>query len=217
MKEEKKKGIIFDLDGTLWDSSVGVVASWNEILDEYPEATIPADLDWMKRLMGKTMTVIEEEFLGYIKDEVRRHEIMERCMSHENEYLAVHGGELFDGLSEVLAELGKKYHLSIVSNCQTGYIPTFFKAHGTDRFFDDYEEFGRTGLGKADNIRLVKERNGLESAVYVGDTMGDYEAARDAGVLFIHAAYGFGKVPEGTPAIHDLRELPSFVEREKIL
>ena len=37
-----KYGIIFDMDGTLWDSAEGVVASWNEIIEkEYsPEKTI---------------------------------------------------------------------------------------------------------------------------------------------------------------------------------
>ena len=30
-----KKGILFDLDGTLWDSSEGVAASWEKSLDEH--------------------------------------------------------------------------------------------------------------------------------------------------------------------------------------
>ena len=29
-----KQGIIFDMDGTLWDSTVGVAESWNEILKQ---------------------------------------------------------------------------------------------------------------------------------------------------------------------------------------
>ena len=49
-----KKGIIFDLDGTLWDSSQAVVDSWNDILKGEPDVTRLADLDWMQRLMGKT-------------------------------------------------------------------------------------------------------------------------------------------------------------------
>ena len=42
--------------------------------------------------------------------------------------------------------------------------------------------------------------NKNESAVYVGDTEGDENAAHAAGIPFIHAAYGFGAAqnPEGT-------------------
>ena len=206
-----KKGIIFDLDGTLWDSSQAVVDAWNDILKDEPDVTRLADLDWMQRLMGKTMKDIEDEFFDYLPEK-RRSGLMKRCLDHENKYIAENGGELFPGLSEVLGKLHEKYHLSIVSNCQEGYIPAFFAAHGTETFFDDYEENGRTGLVKADNIRLVVERNGLEKAVYVGDTLGDYNSTMQAGLPFIHAAYGFGKVPEGTPFIGDIRELPERVE-----
>ena len=113
-------------------------------------------------------------------------------------------------LVRVLAALREEGHfLAVVSNCQEGYVKAFLDHHGMWDYFQDYEEYGRTGKLKAENIRLVLARNGLESedAVYVGDTMGDYEAAAEAGVSFLHAAYGFGQVPEGTPAIGALSEL----------
>ena len=47
-------------------------------------------------------------------------------------------------------------------------------------------------MKKADNIRLAVSRFNLKSPVYIGDTTGDEEAAADAGIPFIHAAYGFG-------------------------
>lgn len=42
-------------------------------------------------------------------------------------------------------------------------------------------------------MRLLMERNGIAEAAYVGDTQGDLEAARLAGIPFVWAAYGFGK------------------------
>ena len=54
------------------------------------------------------------------------------------------------------------------------------------------------------------ERNKVTSAAYVGDTAGDCEAAFKAGILFVHAAYGFGKnMPEDKIAASakDIKEL----------
>ena len=89
-----------------------------------------------------------------------------------------------------------------------GYIEAFLKFHKLAQYFDDMENYGRTLLSKGENIKLVVERNALTEAVYVGDIMGDYNSTMEAGLPFIHAAYGFGQVPEGTPRITDIRQLP---------
>ena len=202
-----KKGIIFDLDGTLWDSSETVVDSWNEKLKSIPDADYEMSYEQMKGYMGLTMEEIAYSFFCNDTKE-RAMELLNLCTDYENEYIEKHGGRLFNGLEETLAKLHEDYFLAIVSNCQEGYIEAFLKYHKLEDFFDDIESYGRTQHGKGYNIRLVVERNHLDKAVYVGDIMGDYNSAMEAGIPFIYAAYGFGKVPEGTPEIPDIRELP---------
>lgn len=51
------------------------------------------------------------------------------------------------------------------------------------------------------------ERNGLRDVVYVGDTQGDADACRDAGVPFVFAEYGFGDVPDAKVRIKAFPEL----------
>ena len=51
------------------------------------------------------------------------------------------------------------------------------------------------------------ERQGFEKSVYIGDTQGDCDAAREAGVPFIFASYGFGSVKDPEKSIRDIREL----------
>ena len=57
------------------------------------------------------------------------------------------------------------------------------------------------------------ERNGYDSAVYVGDTSKDEEAARMAGIPFVHAAYGFGKTEKPEGVIRAISALPELMEK----
>ena len=52
--------------------------------------------------------------------------------------------------------------------------------------------FGDTQAPKGETIRVLMERHGITSAAYIGDTQGDADAARDAGIPFVWATYGFG-------------------------
>ena len=104
--------------------------------------------------------------------------------------------------------------LFIVSNCQDGYLQAFLNHHKLSSYFDDHEMSGRTGLTKGENIRIVMERNNLDKAVYVGDTEGDFSAAKQAGILFICAQYGFGKAKNADYVINKLSEL--IIKAEKI-
>lgn len=49
----------------------------------------------------------------------------------------------------------------------------------------------------------------------MGDIQGDYEASKKAGVGFIHAAYGFGSVPEAQHKILAFSELVTKKVAEK--
>lgn len=207
-----KKVVIFDLDGTLWDSSRSCAESWNVILGKYPDITSRITVDDMHSFMGKTLDVIAPMALPEIPDP-RRWEIMTECVRYEQDYIAEHGGVLYPKLRETLERLREKYALMIVSNCQDGYIQCFLDFAGMRDLFDDFESAGKTGLSKGENIRLVIERNSVDSAVYVGDTQGDLDSADFAGVPFIRAAYGFGKMNREVPEINSLPELLQAVEQ----
>lgn len=208
-----KKGIIFDVDGTLWDSCAVVADSWNEYLEKYAE-DVPVRISEqdMRSVMGLTMSDIGDALFGMVPSQ-QRLEITEGCCVYEVEYMKTRGGILYPDLEETFEKLAKSYHLYIVSNCQEGYIEDFLSWSHMDRYVEDYENFGRTGQAKSCNIRLLKERNSLDAAVYVGDTQGDYNSTREAGLPFIHARYGFGKVSGNVPFINGLKELPAVVEK----
>lgn len=210
-----KKGIIFDLDGTLWDACEAIAASWNLYLERSARDALRVfSGDDLRAVCGLTMKKIGDTLFSDI-EEKRRDEITEGCCEFEVEYLSVprEGVEVVKGLGEVLTELKKKgYHLYIVSNCQKGYIEDFLINSGLGELFEDWECFGNTGKEKDFNIRLLADRNGLDQALYVGDTQGDYDSAMEAGTLFVHAAYGYGQVDAPVRAIADILQLPAAAE-----
>ena len=206
------KGIFFDLDGTLWDSSEQVVGAWNKCLEEKtdrPERITVAD---MRGFMGKTLDVIAAEMLPTASKEEQLR-IIRMCFVYEDEFIKANRPFFFEKEQEVLTELAKEYKLAVVSNCQVGYIELYMGHCGYPELFCDFESAGNTGLSKGENIRLVMKRQGVDECIYVGDTAGDEQAAREAGVHFIHAAYGFGKTEAPDLSINALTELPAAAKK----
>lgn len=206
-----KKAVIFDLDGTLWDSSESVAAAWNTVFSRCTDIHRRITVSDMHGYMGKTLDKIAPLALPDTP-EPRRSEVLWEGVRYEQEYIAQHGAKLYPTLRETLEQLRREYALIIVSNCQDGYIQCFFEFSGLRELFADFESAGATGLSKGENIRLVIQRNGIDRAVYVGDTQGDLDSADFAGVPFIRAAYGFGQMNREVPEISEFSELPAAVK-----
>lgn len=207
-----KTGIIFDLDGTLWNAVEPITESWNEVMRRH-DFELRITSEELMQQQGKVMTEIADNLFTHLPKE-KRYDLMDECCVYENEYLSVHGGKLYDGVENVFEVLSEKYNVFIVSNCQKGYIETFIKYFGFEKYISDIEDAGNTGLPKSENIKLVVERNHLDKAFYVGDTLGDMNSSDEAGVTFIHASYGFGKVPENRLKIKNIRELPELIKKQ---
>ena len=75
-------------------------------------------------------------------------------------------------------------------------VEQFLRKTQLEAYIKDIECFGNTGKNKGENIRLLVKRNSLKAPVYIGDTKGDCDASKEAGVPFIFASYGFGNVIE---------------------
>ena len=204
--------VIFDLDGTLWDSSENVAASWNVVIEqELGKANALTGADILQ-YMGLTMTEIADMHFGFLPEK-ERYELSHKCEVYENDYITEHGGRLFEGVEETLKMLKEKgVKMAVVSNCQEGYVKAFLDSMDMWKYFIDYEEWGRTFLSKADNIKLVMERNGEEKGIYVGDIQKDSDSAHAAGVPCIYASYGFGEISDGIATINSFDELPPILE-----
>ena len=201
-----KKAVLFDLDGTLWDSVDQLTPAWNRVLSAYGVSVTAPQL---RALMGKTA---EEFAAALLPGETPETGLaaVNACCREELIDLGITAGTLYPGLRPALEALGEKYALYIISNCQEGYIENFLDAHGFRDLFDGFLDHS-TGLSKGGNIRLLCGRENLDRAVYVGDTSGDEAAAKEAGIPFFHAAYGFGKAEAPDRVLQALSALPELL------
>ena len=105
-----KKGLIFDMDGTLWDSSENVAASWNEKLKALGYTDISITKSDIMSVMGLTMDKIADIiFKGFSQE--KRMELLEECCENENRYLREHGGILYSDLEKTFIRLKEEYSL----------------------------------------------------------------------------------------------------------
>lgn len=206
------KSLIFDIDGTLWDSRAIVAKGYNDYLIEVGRPDLQVDAEYLKTLFGKTMTEIADIMLASIPVP-ERYDVMQGCMDREDEFLHQDPCDIaFPGVKETLAELEKSYRLFIVSNAQCGYPELMMDKLGIRHHFEGWMCFGDTGLPKGDTIRILMERHGIEDAIYIGDTQGDLEASRRAGIPFLFCRFGFGTPETFDASIDSFDQLPKILE-----
>ena len=192
--------LIFDIDGTLWDSRALVAEGFNLQLRDEGMERYAVDAERLKGLFGKTMTEIADALFPDQPKQIR-YPLMERCMVREDRHLAqdpCHIG--YPKICETLEALHQTHRLFIVSNSQKGYPELCIEKLGISPYIQGHLCFGDTGTTKGQTIRTLMEKYNITDCAYIGDTQGDYEATLEAGVPFLWAAYGFG-----TPAGYDAR------------
>ncbi|WP_210516988.1 HAD family hydrolase [Hymenobacter terricola] len=197
--------VIFDLDGTLWDASAAIAHAFQAAKESVDYIEDDVTLAQVQAVTGQPYTVVYERLFPNLPAD-KLDEYRALCARQELAAAEQHGGAPYPGLETTLRYLlNQGYRLFIVSNCQLGYVEAFFKHSGLGHYFEGHQCFGTRLLPKSENIREIIAEYGLEAPVYVGDTPGDLAASQEAGVPFIFATYGFGRL--------DTTEAPSRINQ----
>ena len=207
--------LIFDIDGTLWDSCEAVRQSWQLSLRRRYGCFGSPDLEQVRSIMGLGPDEIAAKLFSRFGSRAR--EVFDALSEDECAYLAAHGAALYPGVEEGLRDLARTRRLFLVSNCQKGYAEAFLAACGFEALFEAHLCAGETGLDKVGNLRRLLREYAPGRAVYIGDTLWDERAAREAGLPFLHAAYGFGTAERPDAAAASFAELPralAMLEKE---
>ena len=203
--------IIFDLDGTLWNSTETVSIAWQNVLKDM-SSDLNLSIDDFKSITGLTVDEIEDKLFSNL-DKEKRQAILNKCLEEENVEIRKRGAVLFPNVIETIKRLSKTYDLYIVSNCQSGYIESFLAYYHLESYFKDIECNGNNNLPKADNIKLIIFRNNIGDCCYIGDTIYDYKSAKECGIPFIFAAYGFGEVDDYDAKIDSIDDIDDAIKK----
>lgn len=210
------KLVVFDMDGTISDSKEGIFFSYCHVAD----------------VLGKPQPTIEElnESLGgslhkniqklYDLDDSQ---VLDAVYIYRDEY-SMRGESLvkpFEGIVECIDRIREKGMIVSIATLkvQEFAVKLMVDWKIDDRFDSicgaDYEGI----LTKADLIRSCMEHADAskEETVMIGDSMDDLRSARECGVRFIGAAYGFSLSPdrcitEGIPYAMSPSDIPDIIE-----
>lgn len=210
---KKYDSLIFDLDGTFWNTTDAVRLAWTSLAQKYQCSVREVTYAMVASVTGKSLAdCIHSIFAAETK--AKRDAMASEAGECDNAAVRKWGGVLYPGVRNGIVRLREHYPLFICSNCQAGYIEIFLEQEQLTDSFVDWECWGNTLQPKASNIAQLVERNSLQQPVYVGDTLSDLEAAQACGIDFLHVTYGFGPIPRYRPAFASFAELVEGVLKD---
>lgn len=208
-----KTAILFDLDGTLLDTLGDLHAATNAVLHSfgYPERT----LDEVRRFVGNGARVLIQQAVPAGEE----HNV-DAVLAAFQVYYAAHCDILtrpYPGIPELLAQLGERYPLAVVSNkpdravkeLAAIYFPSLY-ARG--------ESADCPRKPAPDMVRMAMAALQADRCIYVGDSEVDVLTAKNAGVPCVAVTWGFRDVQTLRDAgaeyfCHTAADLPQLIEK----
>lgn len=209
------KLIVFDMDGTLADTSPGILNS-HRYAHQTMDTPVPGEAV-LRSVIGGPLLQTYQECFGFSKPEAKT------AVAHYRDYYrreGVHQAALYPGIPQLLHSLQTQGILLGVATLKA-------EAFATDMFrqMGVYDCFAAIcGMDENDTrtkAELIRRCMALVDAVptetlLVGDSIHDWEGACAAGVDFIGVTYGFGFSPSGVypdfTVCHSPKELLSKIK-----
>lgn len=180
-------GILFDLDGTLLDTLEDLLDATNYALTScgYP----PRTLAQLRRFVGNGAA---NQIRLALPEGASQTEIDHVLAVYKPYYTAhcQHKTQPYPGIPQVLAQLGQRYPIAIVSNKPDGAVKALCR-----QYFPGIFALGETPdcprKPAPDMVHRAMDAIGVQQAIYVGDSEVDVDTAKNAGLPCLSILWGF--------------------------
>lgn len=204
--------IIFDLDGTLWETIEATYEAANLVVDKHIELR-KISKETIIRGMGLNSAENALNYMPYISTEDGL-KYMKEISDKTSEIINKKNVTIYNGVAETIKELNKNYKLGIITNNRDKYAETFLNIANLKKYFTDYIGASSYNITKSEAIKIMVNKYKEKENYYVGDIKKDQEATIEAGIKFVHAKYGFEPTLESKLYIEDIKELPELLKKE---
>ena len=204
-----KRLIIFDMDGTLADSSLAIANAINFV--RHRLGLPPLDPETVIAKVNDPHLNAAEYFYETDRFQVRHEEwFSEYYTAHHQEEL-----RLYPGIMELLSRLKTRdCLLAVATNAYRRSTLETLEHLGIREFFDAVASYDDVPRGKPAPDMLLKILEELQvspaEALFVGDGPRDEMAAEAAGIDFVRVQWGFSDHRE---AVESVEELKGVLER----
>jgi phosphoglycolate phosphatase len=209
--------IVFDLDGTLVDSSRDLAAATNAALARLAPGRPPLPVERVRSFVGDGARNLVARSLAHARLELPVDEVLPVFLECYRSCL-LDTTRLYPGVREALERLRDRT-LAVLTNKPGDLSRALLAGLGVAERFARIWGGGDTPERKPDPgglLRLMEELGAAATAtLMVGDSAVDVRTARAAGVPVVGVTYGLN--PESLALeppdrlIHDLRELPAIL------
>ena len=200
-RDKPQGALVFDLDGTLTDTSEDIAHSINYMREKL--ALDPLPTKEVLKAVGKGAPYLLRTLLGFREDEMER--LRELAPVFQRHYLA-HQGErsaLYPGMRDAVVELSEEYDLYVLSNKPDVATKNEVKRNGISQYFREV-----WGAGVLSDLK--PHPVGIETAMalsqvprskvlMIGDLTVDIQTGINAKVRTIHVTWGFGTLTADDP------------------
>lgn len=189
--------LIFDFDGTLYDTVGGIHKAVNTVAEE--KGVDQFDYDLIRSLVGFGLNHLIERLDDFTRNKLGAlPELRERFREVYNS-MALSESSLYPGVLEFLRNWSGS--LAIVSNKEESSLKKMLQ-HSPLSEFSWLSVFGGDSLSEKKphplpiDTTLEKLNKNKESTLFIGDGVPDLLAAQAAGVRFLGASFGYASESE---------------------
>lgn len=187
------KCIIFDIDGTIFDTKPGIINALNYTLEQFGKERIAQDEE--DKYIGPPVKKVLEDYQNFSEVDAIKGTALYRKVYVEK---YVNNSTPYDKIKDVLEQFFRKKYIIGIATMKTGkQIDKLLDIFDYRKYFSVIETAREDGSWTKTQmlLEIKKKYNVFENELYmIGDTMGDFEAAKNAGFTFIAADYGYGDI-----------------------